>query len=78
MNIFNLSVAAGNIELMDMILTHMLKGGISKNFIQENLSPISLSIILKKNYLTRYLIAQKFDINCATAKTGELKESLFI
>ncbi|XP_044764678.1 uncharacterized protein LOC123321281 [Coccinella septempunctata] len=69
-NCFNLSIANGNHELVDTVLCHMLKGGISRNRIQENLSPISLAIVFKKTHLLRILISQGFDLNAITWKTG--------
>ncbi|XP_044764887.1 uncharacterized protein LOC123321390 [Coccinella septempunctata] len=70
MNCFNLSIANGNLELVDTVLRHMLKGGISRNRIQETLSPISLAIVFKKTHLLRMLISQGFNPNAMTSKTG--------
>ncbi|KAK9889132.1 hypothetical protein WA026_004401 [Henosepilachna vigintioctopunctata] len=70
MNIFSLSVASGKLEMMEMVLLHMLRGGISRNKIQENISPLSLVLLFEKPQLMNWLINQGFDVNSVTPKTS--------
>ncbi|KAL3290082.1 hypothetical protein HHI36_023451 [Cryptolaemus montrouzieri] len=70
MNILIMSIASGHLEIVKMILRHMLRGGISRNRMQEYISPLSMALLFKQTYLLNWLIQKNFSPNSPTCKTG--------
>ncbi|KAJ3656179.1 hypothetical protein Zmor_015275 [Zophobas morio] len=67
---FLMSVACGDIAIMEKILNHSLSRGISKQCLEKSFSPVSLAILCGHNQMLRYLLELCFDPNAATSLTG--------
>ncbi|RZC36906.1 Folate carrier and/or Ank 2 domain containing protein, partial [Asbolus verrucosus] len=70
MNVFLISVASGDLDILEKILNHLLCGGISRQSLQKTVSPISLAIMFSHPNIFKYLIERSFDVNTATPTTG--------
>lgn len=66
-----MAVAHGKIELIYLILQHLLHGGVSRQRLQAFLSPLSLTILFRRNCVLNYLLNQQFHVNIATPRTGK-------
>nr|CAI5862301.1 unnamed protein product [Callosobruchus analis] len=65
-----ISIASRKMELTEIILRHLLCGGISREKMQSVLSPISLAILFQDQDIVSHLITKGFDLNAATPDTG--------
>nr|CAH7729238.1 unnamed protein product [Callosobruchus chinensis] len=65
-----ISIASRKMELTEIILRHLLCGGISREKMQSVLSPISLAILFQDQDIVSYLMTKGFDLNAASPDTG--------
>ncbi|VEN34906.1 unnamed protein product [Callosobruchus maculatus] len=67
---FMVSIASRKLEVTEIILRHLLCGGISREKMQSVISPLSLAILFQNEDIVTYLITKGFDLNAATPDTG--------
>ncbi|XP_060517524.1 ankyrin repeat domain-containing protein 1-like [Cylas formicarius] len=66
MNVFLICVASGNLEMVQIILEHLLLGGISKQSLQTIFSPLSMAVLFRHDHILQYLLEKRFDLNAKT------------
>lgn len=71
-SVFLMAVAHGKIELVHLILQHLLNGGVSRMKLESTLSPLSLTILFRRNCVLNFLLIQLFNVNVTTNKTGRI------
>ncbi|CAH1133993.1 unnamed protein product [Ceutorhynchus assimilis] len=70
LNVFQISIASGNLDMIKYLLEHFLTGGISRRIIERRLSVISLAVLYKRPEILEFLIQNDFNINWPTLDTG--------
>ncbi|CAH1996297.1 unnamed protein product [Acanthoscelides obtectus] len=69
-SVFMISIASRKMELTEIILRHLLCGGISREKMQSIISPISLAILFQDQDIVSFLITKGFDLNAGPSDTG--------
>ncbi|EFA03464.1 ankyrin repeat and SAM domain-containing protein 6 [Tribolium castaneum] len=70
LNVFAMSVASGDLDMVERLLNHLLCGGISRQSLHKTISPVSLALLFGHDHIFKYLLERHFDPNAATPLTG--------
>ncbi|XP_044267782.1 ankyrin repeat and SAM domain-containing protein 6-like [Tribolium madens] len=70
MSVFLMSVASGDLDMVERLLNHLLWGGVSRQVLEKTLSPLSLAILFGHERILKYLLERRFDPNAATPLTA--------
>lgn len=70
MNVLQIAIASGNLEMVEYLLEHFLTGGISKRYLENNFSIISLAILFRHQNILEFLIKKQFQLDIQTHVTG--------
>ncbi|XP_066249472.1 fibronectin type 3 and ankyrin repeat domains 1 protein [Euwallacea similis] len=70
MNIFQLAIPSGNLELVEYLLEHLLSGGVSKRLLEQNFPVCSVAVLCRHHHILEFLIEKYFDINDQHPLTG--------
>ncbi|XP_008193696.3 ankyrin repeat and SAM domain-containing protein 6 [Tribolium castaneum] len=70
MNVFAMSVASGDLDMVERLLNHLLCGGVSRQSLQKTLSPVSLALLFGHDHIFKYLLERHFEPNAATPFTA--------
>lgn len=70
MNVFQIAIASGNLEMLEYLLEHLLVGGISRRILEQNFSVVSLAVLFRHQEVLEFLIKKHFIINDGTIETG--------
>ncbi|XP_030767885.1 serine/threonine-protein phosphatase 6 regulatory ankyrin repeat subunit B-like isoform X2 [Sitophilus oryzae] len=69
MNVLHLCIASGNLKLVELMLEHLLTGGISRRILERNFSTISLAILFQHHSILEFLMKKEFVIDLPTEIT---------
>ncbi|XP_065163762.1 putative POTE ankyrin domain family member M [Atheta coriaria] len=69
-SVFLMAVASGSLDVVNLLLQHLLQGGVSRQALENQLSPISLSILFGHEHVFKFLIGNKFNVQSISLYTG--------
>ncbi|XP_065160013.1 ankyrin repeat and KH domain-containing protein 1-like isoform X3 [Atheta coriaria] len=69
-SVFLMAVASGNLDVVTILLHHLLSGGVSRQVIESQISPIALSILFDHEDVFRLLIGSNFNVQARSFNTN--------
>lgn len=69
-SVFQIATSSGNLDVIQLILQHLLNGGVSIQSMELTFSPISIAVIYNYKHVIKYLVEKSFDVNCVFFHTG--------